>query len=109
MPINFANATYLFATGYNLDDIVSEINKEIANIYAWVKANKLPLNIGKTNFMLFTTTCAPRSTRGIFIDGNRLMEVNETKLLDVIIDCKLNWSPHVTYISKKLKKVLASS
>ena len=54
MPIRFADDTNIFATRYNLNDIVSEINKEIANIYALVKANKLSLNIDKTNFMLFT-------------------------------------------------------
>ena len=36
-----------------------------------------------------------------FIAGNRIMEVTETKFLGVIIDYKLNWSPHITYISKK--------
>ena len=61
MPILFADDTNLFATGYNLNDIVSEINKEIANIYAWVKANKLSLNIDKTNFMRFTPKCEHRS------------------------------------------------
>ena len=104
MPILFADDTNLFATGYNLNDIVSEINKEIANIYAWVKANKLSLNIDKTNFMLFTPKCVSRSINGIFIDGNKIMEVTETKFLGVIIDCKLNWSPHITYISKKVAK-----
>ena len=104
MPILFADDTNLFATGYNLNDVVSEINKEIANIYAWVKANKLSLNIDKTNFMLFTPKCVPRSINGIFIDGNKIMEVTETKFLGVIIDCKLNWSPHITYISKKVAK-----
>ena len=104
MPILFADDTNLFATGYNLNDIVSEINKEIANIYAWVKANKLSLNIDKTNFMLFTPKCVPQSINGIFIDGNKIMEVTETKFLGVIIDCKLNWSPHITYISKKVAK-----
>ena len=100
----FADDTNLFATGYNLNDIVSEINKEIANIYAWVKANKLSLNIDKTNFMLFTPKCVPRSIKDIFIDGNKIMEVTETKFLGVIIDCKLNWSPHITYISKNVAK-----
>ena len=60
MPILFADDTNLFATGYNLNDIVFEINKEIASIYAWVKANKLSLNIDKTHFMLFTPKCVPR-------------------------------------------------
>ena len=53
MPILFADDTNLFATGYNLNDIVSQINKEIDNVYAWVKANEPSLNIDKTNFMLF--------------------------------------------------------
>ena len=39
MPILFADDTNLFATGYNLNDIISQINKEIDNVYAWVKAN----------------------------------------------------------------------
>ena len=104
MPILFADDTNLFASGYNLNDIVSEINKEIANIYAWVKANKLSLNIDKTNVMLFTPKCVPRSINGIFIDGNKTMEVTETKFLGVIIDCKLNWSSYITYITKKVAK-----
>ena len=104
MPILFADDTNLIATGYNLNNIVSEINKEIANIYAWVKANKLSLNIDKTKFMLFTPKCVTRSINGTFIDGNKIMEVTETKFLGVIIDCKLNCSPHITYISKKVAK-----
>ena len=55
MPILFADDTNLFATVYNLNDIVSEINKEIANICVWVQANQPSLNINKTNFMLFYT------------------------------------------------------
>ena len=96
MPILFADDTNLFATGYNLNDIISQINKEIDNVYAWVKANKLSLNIDKTNFMLFTPKCVPRTIKGVFIAGTRIMEVTETKFLGVIIDYKLNWSPHIT-------------
>ena len=34
--IPFADDTNLFATRYNINDIVSEVNKYITNIYAWV-------------------------------------------------------------------------
>ena len=102
MAILIAGDANLFATGYNPNDIVFEINKEIANLYARVKANKLSINIDKTNVMLFTPKCVHRPIKGIFIDGNRIMEVTETKFLGVIIDCKLNWSPHITYIGKKV-------
>ena len=101
MPILLADDTNLFATGYNLNDI-SQINNEVDNEYAWVKANKLSLNIDKTNFMLFTPKCVPRTMKGVFVGGNRIMDVTETKFLGVIIDYKLNWSPRITYISKKV-------
>ena len=32
----------------------------------------------------------------ILINGNKISEVNDTKLVAVIIDNKLNWSPHMT-------------
>ena len=37
------------------------------------------------------------------------MEVTERKFLGVIIDYKLNWSPHITYISKKVAKGVPES
>ena len=104
MPILFADDTNLFATGYNLNDIISQINKEIDIVYAWVEANNLSLNIEKNNFMLFTPKCVYRTTKGVSIAGNRIMEVTETKFLYVIINYKLNRSPHITYISKNVAK-----
>ena len=40
----------------------------------------------------------------LLINGNQIPEVNETKLLGVIIDNKQNWSPHIMPISKKIAK-----
>ena len=39
------------------------------------KANKLSLNNDKTNVMLFTSKCVPRTMKGVFIGGNRIMDV----------------------------------
>ena len=38
----------------------------------------------------------------VYLLMEKNMEVTETKYLGVIVDCKLNWSPHITYISKKV-------
>ena len=54
MPMLFADDTNLFCTGTDLKEIMRLVNEEISKIYAWVNANKLSLNIDKTNFMLFT-------------------------------------------------------
>ena len=101
MPILFADDKNLFATGFNVNDIISQINKEIDNKYAWVKANKLSLNIGKNNFMIFTPKCVSRTIKGAVVARNRIMDVTETKFLGVMMDYELNWSPHIMYISKK--------
>ena len=102
--ILFADDTNLFCTGKNLGDFIDEINEEIGKIYSWVKANKLSLNVEKTNFMLFSLKCFPRNMDDLLIDGNRISEVNETKFLWVILDNKLNWSLHIMHISKKIAK-----
>ena len=38
----------LFYTGDDLDLLVDKINVEMTNVYAWVKASKLSLNVDKT-------------------------------------------------------------
>ena len=53
MPILFADNTNLFCTGTDVKDMIWQINEEMAKIYAWVNANKLSLNIDKTNFIMF--------------------------------------------------------
>ena len=77
----FADDTNLFCIGKNLGDIVNEINVGIDKIYSGVKANKLSLNVEKTNFMVFTPKCFPRNMDHLLINGNRISEVNETKFL----------------------------
>ena len=90
MPILFADDTNLFCTGKkNLKDVVSQIHVEIGKVNCWVKANKLSLNIDKTNFMLFTPKHFSRNMDGFFINSNKISEVNEIKFLGVIIDNKL--------------------
>ena len=104
MPILFADDMNLFCIGNDLDLMVERINVEMANVYAWVKANKLSLNVDKTNFMLFTPKRWPRSMNDILIDKCKINEAEETKFLGVIIDNTLKWSNHLKYISGKIAK-----
>ena len=101
MPILFADDTNLFCTGIDLKNMIRQVNEELAKIYAWVNANKLSLNIDKTNFMLFMPKYSSQCADHIVINQTRIQEVKETKFLGVIIDNKLKWSAHIKYISKK--------
>ena len=108
MPILFADDTNLFCTGVDLKNMIRQVNEELAKIYAWVNANKLSLNIDKTNFMLFMSKYSSHCADHIDINQTRIQEEKETKFLGVIIDNKLKWSAHIKYISKNLPKVLVS-
>ena len=104
MPILFAHDTNLFCTGTDLKEITRLVNEEISKIYEWVNANKLSLNIDKTNFMLFTPKNFSHCIDDIVINQIKIQKVKETKFLGVIIDNKLKWSAHIMYISKKIAK-----
>ena len=82
MPILFADETnLLFCTGTDHKNIIRQVNEELAKIYAWVNANKLSLNIDKTNFMLFMPKYSSHCADHIVINQTRIQEVNETKFL----------------------------
>ena len=104
MPILCADDTNLFCTGTDLKNMIRQVNEELAKIYACVNANKLSLNIDKTNFMLFMPKYSSHCADHIVINQTRIQEVKETKFLGVIIDNKLKWSAHIRYISKKNAK-----
>ena len=100
----FADDTNLFITGNDIQEMVRVINRELANIVDWLKANKLSLNIDKTNFILFRPKSRPVTTLDIRIEGTQIQRVTEAKFLGVIIDEKLNWSRHITFIKHKISK-----
>ena len=77
MPILFADDTNLFCTGTDLKNMIRQVNEELAKIYAWVNANKLSLNIDKTNSMLFMPKYSSHCADRIVINQTRIQEVKE--------------------------------
>ena len=48
----FADDTTITISGSSLDDLEQETNLELLNLHCWLKANKLSLNVAKTEFMV---------------------------------------------------------
>ena len=71
----------------------------------WFKANKLSVNIFKTNYIIFQ----PRQKKQIFyfnrkINNKEVNRVNEDCFLGVILDKNLLWKAHISHVAHKISK-----
>ena len=102
--ILFADDTTLIDSDKCLTTLVDRFNKELKNIVNWLNANRLSLNIDKTNFMVFKGKIKNHHDPHIMINGSRIDQVQKAKFLGVIIDCNLRWTDHIKHVTQKISK-----
>lgn len=107
----FADDTNLLYADKNLKSLESVINVELINICDWLNANKLSLNIQKTNFVIFH----PYQKRlnyevNLKIFDNRINKFislerkDYVKYLGVLIDGNLSWKYHICHVASKVSR-----
>ena len=104
MPFLFADDTNLFISGKNSHELYEAANNDLNAISEWLQVNRLSLNVKKTHYMLFSSTKIMSTNAELKIEGEAISEVTKTKFLGVIIDNRLNWQHHISYISCKIAK-----
>ena len=101
--ILFADDSSIFFSHNNSQTLLETVNLELSNISAWIYANKLSLNLKKTNYMLFSNSLnmlpGDVSFNGVLID-----RVTSTKFLGLYIDERLNWKIHINNLCKLLSR-----
>jgi len=108
----FADDTNMLYSNSDIWKLMEIINGELAILADWFKANRLSLNISKTNYMMFGYKKIPISCNNtpmefyLTIDNERIKQVEFTKFLGVIIDQKFTWQRHISYVSLKISKSL---
>ena len=102
----FADDTNLFYQSDNLDELQKTVNKELKNIVVWLNANRLALNVSKTNFVIFSAVNKPLKPVTILINKKAIEEKEYVKYLGVLIDCKLSFKQHITAVSKKIARTI---
>ena len=77
----------------------------LKKIAEWLNANKLPVNVNKTENMVFRShrKHIPRDA-SLKINGKVVKSVLAKKLHGVIFDYKLSWCEHIQYIKNKISK-----
>ena len=105
LPFLFADDTNVFFHGKDKNELAETVNNELSKVVEWLKANKLSLNVNKTNYMLFSLGTRDVSfPNDIKINGTIIQRVKSTKFLGVIIDQHLNWSEHIMCVKRKIAK-----
>ena len=103
--ILYADDTCVLINGNHLNNLIDRLNTELISLNNWFKANKLSLNTKKSFFMIFhRSRIKPNVINKVVIDNHELTQVNSAKYLGVIIDHKLNWIEHISYVKSKMSK-----
>jgi hypothetical protein len=100
--ILFADDTTVYKSSPNIHDAITSIESDLENLYDWFCANKLSLNVGKTNFIIFSPRPAIDLPATIKLGENAIHRVNCAKFLGVYIDDELEWDQHIKYVSSRL-------
>lgn len=100
----FADDTSVFCKGSDPKILFEFVNSQLNNINYWMNANKLILNIEKTNYILFGTQTKIDNDLTLYYRDKEINRVYNTKFLGVYIDDKLTWNQHVDYLCKTVSK-----
>ena len=68
------------------------LNKDLKNLTNWLNANKISLNVDKTEVILFKPMKKPLDCQlKLILNGKRFYQTSSVKYLGIKIDQYLNW------------------
>ena len=102
----FADDTDIHVTlsAKTVADLKLAVTSELNNLTCWLRANRLSLNVAKTELMIIGSRQrlnAQCEEIDISIDDKTIKRVDHTKSLGLTIDAQLSWSKRVDEICKK--------
>ena len=103
--ILFVDDTTVLIEGTHINTMIATLNCELAKLTEWLNANKLLINVSKSHYMVFHRSRRKINKGNILLDTTILSQVTFTKFLGVILDDKLKWTHHISYIKNKIKSM----
>ena len=101
----FADDTTVYYSADPSDENTEHIlNTELEKVSCWLAANKLSLNVKKSNFLHFHYGKKEGKKLEIKINDTIVEEKESTKYLGTFIDNKLTWNIQVQHIKTKLAR-----
>ena len=103
--ISFADDTTVFLSSKCINDLYKNMNSDLDDLTNWFKANRLALNVNKSNCKLFQPN-GNQNTLGntLNIGIDPIEHKLSCKFLGIFIDNQLRWNNHLSHISAKLSR-----
>ena len=102
---HFADDTNLLIKNAQIKQLQKHINIDLKQLCNWLKANKISLNSGKTELIIFRHPNKKLNyDLKIKINGKKLLQSSAVKYLGILLDPFLNWSAHVSSLAPKLNR-----
>ena len=104
--IVFADDTTIFSSSKSIHSLYKNVNSDLAELSNWFRANKLALNVNKSNYMLFRSNATLDTHVGdiLKIGPDKIEHKTSCKFLGIIIDNQLRWNDHINYINMKISR-----
>ena len=100
--ILFADDTTVYLADPNINTVLNNMSIDLNALTEWFRANKLSLNIAKTNYMIFTNAPQNIPQHTLQIGTETIVKVECIKFLGIMIDQNMKWLDHIAYCKSKL-------
>ena len=104
---HFADDTNLLCSDAKENNLKKKMNEDLRLIYVWLCANRLSLNVDKTEFIVFRPPHSKIENRfTLKLNRTTLFESPKIKYLGLILDKTLSWKHHIFELRKKLSRAV---
>ena len=102
---HFADDTNLLYSHKNQKTLRKNVNYDLSLLFEWLCANRLSLNVKKTEFIIFRPPRSYLKDRvTLTLNRCKIFESTKVKYLGIILDSRLSWKHHIFELSKKLSR-----
>ena len=102
---HFADDTNILYVSSYLKDINKKINNDLSNLVPWLRANKISLNVSKTEIVIFNSHSKQATKHLNFcLSRWKIIPRNRTNYLGIIIDDYLAFKEYMTQLRQKLNR-----
>ena len=98
----YADDTAVIASSRKPTLLVSYLESYLNDLQRWLSEWRIAINVSKSSAMIFARAVRRFiQPRPVTLLGEPIQWVETTRYLGVILDKRLNWSPHIDQVRKK--------